>query len=154
MHFAVCNADKRGNVARQIQQGVHLDGALVLAELGPREQRQAQVDGRGVQRVEAVRQVHADGIARIKWPGDADQDLREVGIDPPVMALIGIGQRGARHPAAKAHVVEFATHRPQASLYVAQALPVSQLREGHLQVLVPAREASPVSITAITATHF
>ena len=43
MHFAVRNADKRGDVAMQVQQGVHLDGALVLAELGPREQRQAQM---------------------------------------------------------------------------------------------------------------
>jgi hypothetical protein len=47
-------------------------------------------------------------------------------------------------------MVELAAHRPQTRLYVAQALAVSQLREGHRQVLVPAREASPVSITAIT----
>ena len=40
--------------------------------------------------------------------------------------------------------------RPQTRLDVAQTLAVSQLREGHRQVLVPARETSPVSITAIT----
>jgi len=95
----------------QIQQGVHLDGALVLAELGPREQRQTQVDRRGVQCVEAVRQVHADRIVGIEWAGDADQDLREVGVDPPVVALVGIGQRGARHAATEAHVVQLAAHR-------------------------------------------
>src|ERR1035437_2147755 len=154
MHFAVRDADKRGDVAMQIQQGVHLDGALMLAKLGPWEQRQAQVDGRGIQRVEAVRQVHADGIAGIKWPGDTDQDLREVGIDPPVMALVGIGQRGARHPATEAHVVELAAHRPQTRLYVAQTLAVSQLREGHRQVLVPTREASRVGIAAIASYAF
>ena len=37
MHFAVGDADKRGDVAMQIQQGVHLDGGFALAELGPRE---------------------------------------------------------------------------------------------------------------------
>jgi len=41
VHLAVRNADERGDVAVQIQQGVHLDGALVLAELGPRKQREA-----------------------------------------------------------------------------------------------------------------
>ena len=76
--------------------------------------------------------------------------MREVGIDPPVMALVGIGQCGARHPSTEAHVIELAAHRPQTRLDVAQALAVSQLREGHRQVLVPARETSPVSITAIT----
>ena len=38
VHFAVGNADKRGNIAMQVQQRVHFDGGLVLAELGPREQ--------------------------------------------------------------------------------------------------------------------
>jgi hypothetical protein len=40
--------------------------------------------------------------------------------------------------------------RPQTRLDVPQTLVVSQLREGHRQVLAPARETSPVSITAIT----
>ena len=75
--------------------------------------------------------------------------LREVGVDAPVVALVGVGQRGARHPAAEAHVVELAAHRPQARLDVAQALAVSQLREGHRQILVPARETSPVRVAAI-----
>jgi hypothetical protein len=39
VNLAIRNADKRGDVAVQIQQGVHLDGGLVLAKLGPREQR-------------------------------------------------------------------------------------------------------------------
>jgi len=45
VHGAVGNADKRGDVAMQIQQRVHFDGGLVLAKLGPGEQREAQVDG-------------------------------------------------------------------------------------------------------------
>src|SRR5271169_1335510 len=31
MHFSVGNADKRGDVAVQVQQRVHLDGGFVLA---------------------------------------------------------------------------------------------------------------------------
>jgi hypothetical protein len=48
-------------------------------------------------------------------------------------------------------VVQLAAHRTQACLYIAQALAVSQLSESHRQILVPAREASAVSIAAITS---
>ena len=37
MHLAVGNADKRGDIAMQIEQRVHFDGGFVLAELRPRE---------------------------------------------------------------------------------------------------------------------
>jgi hypothetical protein len=43
-------------------------------------------------------------------------------MDPPVMALVSIGQGGARHPATEAHGVELPAHRPQTCLEVAQAL--------------------------------
>jgi hypothetical protein len=46
-------------------------------------------------------------------------------------------------------VVQLATHRPKASLDIAKALAISQLSEGHRQILVAAREASVVSVTAI-----
>ena len=65
------------------------------------------------------------------------------------MGLIGVGQSRARHPAAESHVVQLSAHRPQAGLDVAKALAVSQLCEGHRQILVTAREASAVRITAI-----
>lgn len=39
VYFAVGNADKRGDVATQVQQRVHLDRGLVLAEFRPGEQR-------------------------------------------------------------------------------------------------------------------
>ena len=49
VHFSIGNADKRGDVAMQIQQRVHFDGGLVLPEFGPREQRKTQIDGGRVQ---------------------------------------------------------------------------------------------------------
>jgi len=154
MHFPVGNADERGDIAVQIQPGVHLDSGFALAKLGPREQRQAQIDGRGIQRIETVRQVHADRIVGVEWPGDADQHLREIGVDAPVVALVGVSQRGARYPAAKSHVIQLAVHRAKARLDVAQALPVSQLRECHRQKLVSTREASWVGVTTIKGYAF
>jgi hypothetical protein len=37
MHFAVGNADKRGDIAVQVQQRMHLEGSFMLAEFRPRE---------------------------------------------------------------------------------------------------------------------
>jgi hypothetical protein len=47
-------------------------------------------------------------------------------------------------------MVQFAAHRAQARLDIAQAFAIRQLSESHGQVLVPARETSPVTIAAIT----
>ena len=46
-------------------------------------------------------------------------------------------------------MVQFAAHRPQASLDIAKTLAVSQLSEGHCQILVATREASVVRVTPI-----
>jgi hypothetical protein len=75
----------------------------------------------------------------MKWSGDADQMLRKIGEDAPVVSLIGVGQRGARDLAAEAHVVELAAHRPQTRLDIAQTLAIRELRESHRQILIPAR---------------
>ncbi len=65
MHFASSNADKRRNIAVQIQQRVHLHGGLVLAESGPRKQRQAEVDCCRVESVQSLVQVHTDRVVGI-----------------------------------------------------------------------------------------
>jgi hypothetical protein len=48
-------------------------------------------------------------------------------------------------------VVQLGTHRAKACFYVAQTFPVSQLREGHRQILVPTRETSQVGVAAIAS---
>ena len=60
------------------------------------------------------------------WSGRAMPiNTREVGVDAPVVALVSVGQCGARYPAAKSHVIQFAAHRAKAGLDVAPALPVA-----------------------------
>ena len=121
----------------------------MLAKLGPGKQRKAQVDGGRVQRIQTLIQIYTDRIRRIQRPRDADQHLREVGVDAPVMRVVGIGQRGARHAAVKPHVVELAAQRAQTSFYVPKAIPISQLSKGHRQILVPTRESSRSRIAAV-----
>ena len=110
MHLAVGNADKRGNIAVQVQQRVHLHRAFVLAKLRPRKQGETEVDGGRIERVEAVVQIHAHGILDMKWSGNADQVLREIGEDAPVVSFIGVRQGRASNPTTESHVVELAAH--------------------------------------------
>ena len=51
-------------------KGVHLDGRLCSRNFGPRKQRQAQVDGGGVQRVQALIQFDANRIVRVQRSRD------------------------------------------------------------------------------------
>ncbi len=133
----------------QIQQRVHLHCGFVLTKLRPREQGQTEVDGGRIERIEAVVQFHTHCILAVKRPGNADQMLREIGEDAPVVSLVGICQGRARNPAAKAHVVQLAAHRAQTGFYVAKTLAVSELSETHCQKLIPARQHSMVAVTVI-----
>src|SRR5712692_9579271 len=110
--------------AVQVQQGVHLDGGLAPAKLRPRKQRQAQVDGGRIQSVQTLLQIDANRIAGMQRPGDGDQNLREVGVDPPVACFVGISQGRARHLAAESHVVELAADGTKARFDVAKTLAV------------------------------
>src|ERR1035438_1699348 len=44
MHLAVGNANECGDVAAQVEQGVHFHRPLVLAEPGPRKHRQTKIN--------------------------------------------------------------------------------------------------------------
>jgi len=125
---------------------MYLHGGLAPAKIGPGKQRKAQVDGGRIERVEALFEIDAEGIAGVKRTRDSDQVLGEIGVNAPVAPLVGVRQGGARHRVAEAHVVELGTERAQAGLDVAQAFAVGQLGEGHGEKLLPAREAANPAI--------
>lgn len=133
---------------------MHLDGALVRAESRPRKQRETEIDGGRVERVQALIQVHADRIVRIQRPGDANEDMSEIGEDAPVVRLVRVGQIGAGHSPPKSHVIKLAADRTQARLNVSQAFTVGQLGKSHCQILVQARESSMPRIALIAVNTF
>ena len=82
----------RGNVAMQVQKGVHFYGALPFPELGPGKQRQAKIDGCRIQGINGLFQFDAEGIGGVKFSGLSDDDFGKVGIDTPISELIGVHQ--------------------------------------------------------------
>src|SRR5882757_1792016 len=68
VQLAVRDVDEARDIAAQIEQGVHLHRRLGGAKVRPWKQRQAQVDGSGVQSVDRVGQLQTQALVGIKLP--------------------------------------------------------------------------------------
>ncbi len=120
---------------------MEFDRRLGALERRPGEQREAEIDGGGVERVNGLVEIDAEAVTDIQASGDADQGLGEVGVNAPVAQLVGVGQGAARYIAPDTHVIELGVLGAQTGLDVAQALAVGELGEGHAQVLIEAGKA-------------
>src|SRR6201987_4961971 len=97
---------KLGIAPRRSSSVCIFTAALGGTERGPREDRQAQIDGGRIERIDCFRQFHSEALRGIELSGLADQHLSEVGVDPPVAGFVRIGQRRAPNRVAKPHVIE------------------------------------------------
>ena len=149
MQFSLRNLNECRDRATQVEQGVHLDGSLLGSKPGPREHRQAEVDGGGVQGIHGVVEIETERLIGVHGARDVNENLSEVGEDAPVMRLVGVGDRGARDPAAEAHVIKLALHGAQASFDVAEALAKGQLRKSQTKELIQARKSTEFVIAAV-----
>ena len=148
--LAVGDVNEAGNGAMQVQQRVQLDGRFGGAKWCPRMERQTQVDGAGVERIDSRIQVDSQRFFGIQRSGHANQMLRKVGIDLPGSGGICVGQCVARNRrATKTHVVQPIGLCPQVDFYIAQGLSVGQLRECHSEELVQAREVFDLVVATV-----
>ena len=140
------DADDSGNATLEIQQRMHFDGGLGPFEVRPREERQAQFDCGGIEDVGGPVQLQGEGGVGVGVAGDPDELAPEVGEDPPVAGLVGIGQGAARHAAPDAQVIQPARQGIEREFDGPQTPAAGELGEGQAQELVPAGErAHPVS---------
>lgn len=146
---SVGDMHQHGNRSVQIEQRVNLDGAFLLAEPGPRENRQTQIDRRRIDRVNGALDVDAEDLVGIELASASDEQQSQVFIYTPIAGRIGIGQGAASDRASQSQVIELLTARAQAVFDIPQALPEGELGEGHAQQLVPAREPRGLIRTTI-----
>lgn len=141
------------NAAPHVQQGVQLDRTFVATKLSPGEKRQAQIDGRGIEPIHRLGQVHAEGFLAAKVARDADQYLGKVPVDAPVADSVGVSQGVARDLSPETHVIELGLLSAKTSFDVAQAAAISQLGEHQAKELIPTGEALdvPIALVAIDA---
>lgn len=139
--LTVGNMDESGYIASQIQQSVQPHRRLGLSERRPRKNRQTQIDGGCVERVNGRIQIDSQRLAGVQRTGNANQVLRQIGIDLPRTRRVCVGQRVARDClATKPHVVQPLGLGAQIDLDVAQRLSISQLGECHRKELIQTRE--------------
>ena len=149
VQFAVGDVDEAGNSAAQVEQRVQLHGRFGRAKLGPRKQRQAQVDSGGIQGIDRFGEIDRKRFLGIQTARGADKGVGKLGVDAPVARLVGVGQRAAAHRATQSHVIELGRLRVQTRFDIAQAFAIGQLREGHREKLVQAAERADVEIAAV-----
>ncbi len=149
--FSFGNLNECGDRATQVEQCMHLDRGLFGSEASPGEDRQAEVDGGGVQCVHGAVQIEAERFVGVHRAGDVDEHLSEVGVDAPVVRLVGIGQRRPCDLAAKAHVIELAFHRAQAGFDIAETLAERQLGKRQTKELIEAGKSAQFIIAAIAS---
>lgn len=147
--LAVRDMDEAGNVAAQVEQRMQFDRCLGCAEWRPWKHRQAQVDGRGIQCIDGLRQIETEGLVDIKLACNANQTLSEICVDAPIPHSVGIGQGIARDRAAKSHMVKLGRLAAQAGFDVSQTLAIGQLCERHTQELIQAGELFDLVFPAI-----
>ena len=137
------------DAASQVQERVNFHGTFAPPELCPREEREAQIDGGGIEGVNRLLQFHAEGFVLIKLAGGSNQALSKIGIDAPVAVLVGISEGGARNRAAKAHMIEFGLLSSQTRFDVAQAFSISELSEGEAEKLIPTGKVFDVAMALV-----
>ncbi len=140
VHLAVADMNEGWNVAAQVKQRMHLNGGLGGAEVCPGKDAQAQVDGRGIERIHCLFQLDSKAVAAVKLSGSLDQAHSEIHVDAAVALLVGIGKRTLGDVASYAQMVELGLVGAQTCFDVAQTLTVSQLCESHAQKLIEMRE--------------
>src|ERR1035437_1245160 len=127
MNTASGDNDDGGKVALEGQQGVEFDGGLVPAESSPRKEREAEVNGGGVQRIGGGLEFKAERFLGVKRGRLLDEDVGEVGKDTPVPLFMGHRQRVAGGGLADAGMIELRAEGRQTDFDVAQTFAPGQL---------------------------
>jgi hypothetical protein len=141
--------DKAGYRAAQIEQRVHLHGRFGRTKIGPPKQRQAQIDGRTVERVNGIGEIEPDIVADVQFACAANQHRGDVSPYTPIAQLVCIGQRRTRHCFAQSHAVPLRGLLSETGFDVAQALPVRHLRKRHDAKLLAATKTANPNIAAL-----
>lgn len=133
----------------QIDLRMHLDPGFRLAEIGPWEKRQRQIDGGRVKRVDRVLDVEADFLPGVKRSRFGHEALGQILPEPPVALLVGIGQRGFGNRFAKTQMVTRMRSRVQTIGNVAQPLPPRQLCKSHANKLLATAEMTDAGFRVV-----
>lgn len=73
VHPAIADVDEGWDIVAQTEQRMHLDDSLSGTEARPRKDAKAQADGRGIECIDHLFQLHREAAADVKLSGSLDQ---------------------------------------------------------------------------------
>jgi len=85
----------------------------------------------------------------VKVASGGNQDLSEIGVDPPVAVFVGVCQRVARNLAPEAHMIELGLLSTKTSFDSAETFAIGELSKRQTKELLPAREIFDVAIALV-----
>ena len=144
MPLALGDDDHAGQVAVVIQQAMQLDRPLGAPELGPVEERRAQIDHRGIQTDQLVLEPELPAPVALGL-APPEQLLEHGAVELPRPMFIGIGQRRAGR-GRDAQVPELALAAAQPAADLPQRMGAPELAEQHGDELPPAGEAAGMAL--------
>src|ERR1017187_7708892 len=150
MHTASGDNDDGGKVALEGQQRVQFDGGLVPAESSPRKEREAQVNGGGVQRISRRLEFKVERFIGVKRGRLLDEDVGEVGKDTPVPLFIGHRQRVAGGGLPDAGMIELRAEGRQTGFDVAQTFAPRQLGKRQHEELFVGGQLADAEVAVVT----
>lgn len=149
----VGHMDTSGNWFAQIELCVDFHTRFGPAKIGPGKQRQRQVDGGRVQRINSVLQIETLVLPGIKSSHLADQFLGKILEQSPVALLVGFAQRRVRHRLAEPEMIQRFGHGIQTGHDVAQALPPCELGKHYADELRTRTKISHTRLGSVTRTQ-
>src|SRR5213078_382953 len=73
----------------------------------------------------------------------------QIGVDPPVAVLVGVGQRVARNLSPETHMIELGLLSAKTSFDIAEAFAIGELSKSQTEELIPAGEIFDVAIALV-----
>lgn len=132
-----------------IQQGVHFDAALGLAERGPGKKGQTELDGGGIQAEQLG--LETKFVFRSFCRAQAVHLGEHILKKANRAGILGIGKSGADH-VFQTEMVETTSYSPKATQSVTHGAPCGKLNEGHDRELL--LEAEPVGSPSCLVSAF
>lgn len=149
--FPISQMNKAGNGPAHVDQRMQLDRSLGGTESCPGKEAQAQIDGGGVQGVNALVEIMTQVFSGVESAGSSDQMLGEISVNAPVSRFIGFGERAPGHGSRQSKMIPAARDSVQAHFDVPQTVALGELGEDQASELSPAVEGSDLIVASITS---
>ena len=153
MYIASSKHDKVGYAVLHVNQGMHLEGPLIVMELRPRTELKTQIDGTAVEGIYHI--VNAQSVVFI-FIQDFCPFYKYHGIvliDTPILFLVHVGKSGLWHN-LQPGMIQLGVERSQLSLYATKACTAGKLCVTHYKELVTASESPCMKIPSISVNTF